>query len=182
MAEVKVTPTNPAQSAPERKRRSFVSGGRKFEIPGMVGDFLQIKGVWYRIHVFRGTPDRLAYALEGGYEFCSADELHINGVGIGDDALKSGNTDMGSRVSVVAGGELTSDNQALRLYVMKKRRDWYEEDLAEDHTAENTIRALSAGMAGGPAPAGADPSLRYTGSAVKGPVKLPEMFKAKPQR
>ena len=161
---------SPASSAPRRVPLSQAQ--RKLAVPEIPG---------YHLYWFRGSPDRIAAAQAAGYEFVKPDEVSLNNFGIGNDALKTGNTDLGSRVSMVAGGELTSDNQAMRLYLMKQKMEYYLEDQkAVEARSEQTTAALlgamqSGQMGGSPEDAGH----RYVD---KNRTAIPEMFRKKPQR
>ena len=94
---------------------------RKLEVP------FEIPG--YHLYWMRGTPERIQQAIRGGYEFVDQNEVQLNNNDLGGDAAAGGNTDMGSRVSYVAGqGDVDVTGQPVRLYLMKIRNEWYEED------------------------------------------------------
>jgi len=76
-----------------------------------------------------GTPDRIQRALDAGYEYVTRDEVYLNNKDLAGDASKTGNTDLGNGVSIVAGGD-SIDGQATRLHLMKIRQEWYDEDQA----------------------------------------------------
>lgn len=134
-------PANPVQkSKEERKRIPMSVPVQRLEAPDIPG---------YHLHWFLGTKERMARALDGGYEFVDNTELSINNVGLGGDSTLSGNTDMGSRVSVVSGEEVGKDGQPTRLVLMKIKQEWYEEDqkLVEARS-EQTAAALRGGLLG----------------------------------
>lgn len=79
----------------------------------------------FHCHWFNDYPGRISQALRGGYEFVSAEETHINPqdlAGYGG----SGNTDLGTRVSIVVGTD--DGDKGLRAYLMKIRSELYQED------------------------------------------------------
>ena len=132
---------NPAVSVEQRaevqvarRRRIPMSVSvRKLEVPDLPG---------YHLHWMLGEPDRIARAFNAGYDFVKEDELPGFRVGLGDEAGIQGNSDLGTRVSVVAGG-VGSDNQASRLYLMKLPLELYEEDMAaRDAQGQETVNAL----------------------------------------
>lgn len=103
----------------ERKRIPMSVPVSKLAVPDIPG---------YHLHWFRGDEVRIQRALDAGYEFVEDTEVKPNSVGLGQDSAASGNTDMGSRVSVVAGKEIGDDRQALRLILMKIKQEWWEAD------------------------------------------------------
>lgn len=68
-------------------------------------------------------------AEKAGYVFVEDDEVDIaNRDLIADDAAMSGNTDLGSRISMLSGGDPGPNGQIERLVLMKIRQEWWEED------------------------------------------------------
>lgn len=80
----------------------------------------------YHLHWINDYPGRIAQAIRGGYEFVSGEETHITSQDLGGDEAISGNTDLGSRVSVVVGRD--DNEKGLRAYLMKVRNEFYQED------------------------------------------------------
>lgn len=116
----KLNPANAKdKTTAERKRIPMSTPVQKLETPEIPG---------YHLHWFNGTADRLQRAVDGGYEFVDGQELKLNNVSLGGDSALSGNTDMGSRVSVVSGQEVGRDGQPIRMILMKIKQEWYEED------------------------------------------------------
>lgn len=115
---------NPANTgfsgSAERKRIPMSVPVQKLEVPEIEG---------YHTYWFRSDPARIQRALDGGYEFVDEKETQVNSVGLGNDSAASGNTDLGSRVSVVAGDEVGFDGQPVRLVLMKIKQEYHEEDL-----------------------------------------------------
>lgn len=162
-----ITPINPASrsSGAERKRIPMSVPVQKLSVPDIPG---------YHLHWFRGTPDRVERALAGGYEFVDEAETEVNDAGLGGTSTRTGNTDLGSRVSVLAGSEIGADGQPVRLLLMKIKQEWYEEDqkLVEERN-ESTIDML---LGGSQSAGGGDGSNRYVDRQR---TNLPDFFKRK---
>jgi len=97
----------------------------------------------YHLHWFRGA--RTARALQAGYEFVDPLEVTLVNTGLADDANKSGNSDLGSRVSVVAGDADPTSGGVERLYLMKIRQEWHDQDMAALEAKNETIAAALRG-------------------------------------
>jgi len=84
----------------------------------------------YHTHWMRGDAARIHQARKAGYEFVENDEVDMANMDLagGDDV--SGNTDLGTRVSISAGSEIGKDGQPERLILMKIRQEWWEADQA----------------------------------------------------
>lgn len=169
---------NPANSVErpvaERKRVPMTLPVLKLEVPEIPG---------YHLHWMEGTMQRIGQAERAGYEFVDESEVQINNSLLGGDATKSGNTDMGSRVSVIAGKEIGGDGQPVRLYLMKQKQEWYEEDqkiLERRNTsiAETLTASFRRGQVGGRAEGETDEDL---GRRYVNPVrtKVPDFFTPK---
>ncbi len=166
---MKGTP-NPASSVDgdvsERKRIPMTLPMQKLEVQEIPG---------YVLYWMRGTPSRIAQAQRAGYEFVNEDEVSLNNTSLGGDTLKSGNTDMGSRVSVVTGDEVGRDGQPVRLVLMKIKKEYWDEGqkvLLE--RSEKTAAAFRSGLVGADT-AGA--TMDFTNRYMKG--RVPDLFKAK---
>lgn len=157
-----------AKSVAERKRIPMSVPVQKLEAPDIPG---------YHLHWFNGTPERIQRALDGGYEFVDSRDMKINNVSLGGDSTASGNTDMGSRVSVVSGSEVDAHNQPVRLILMKIKQEWYDEDrkLIENRN-EQVAAALRGGLLGSEQDAAGDTNLRYIDKAK---TKIPDLFMPK---
>ena len=171
MALEKLNPGTKALPSGERKRIPMSVPVQKLEAADIPG---------YHLHWFNGTPERLQRALDGGYEFVDARDVQINNVSLGGDSAVSGNTDMGSRVSVVSGTEIGRDGQPVRLVLMKIKQEWYEEDqkLAEQRN-ERVAASVRGGMFGAEKDAPGDTQHRYVDKAR---TTLPDLFKPKRPR
>lgn len=167
----------PGKTAAERTRIPLSVPQRKLEVPNIPG---------YRLRWFRGTPQRLAQAERAGYEFVQPEEVALNNVVIGGDAKKDGNSDMGSRVSVIEGSETDGSGQAIRMYLMKQKEELWKEDQAiiqgrNDSVAAALTTGFAQGSVGG-RDAGetiADAQSRYVDRSRS---KIPELFRKKVNR
>ena len=113
-----VNPANaPEKSKPERKRIPMSMPTQRLQAPDIPG---------YHLHWH--VSGRVQRAIAGGYEFVSPEEIDVVNTGLADDASKSGNTDLGSRVSVSAGETLDEQGNEQRLYLMKIKQEWWDED------------------------------------------------------
>lgn len=163
---------NPATSTDtikaERKRIPMSVPVQRLAAPDIPG---------YHLHWFNGTPERISRALDGGYEFVDEREAQVNNVSLGSTSTASGNTDMGSRVSVVSGEQLGKDGQPMRLILMKIRQEWYEEDqkLVEGKN-EQVAASLRGGLIGSEQDRAGDTQHRYVD---KNRTKIPDMFTPK---
>lgn len=163
---------NPASTAdPDLEARKIVP----MTVPVQRLEVQEIPG--YVLYWMRGTPDRIAQAQRAGYDFVSEDEVTLNNRDLGGDATVSGSTDMGSRVSVIAGG-MGDDGQPVRLILMKiKKEHWDIGQKVLADRSEKTAAAFRAGLVGqDTAGATMDFSNRY----MKG--KVPDLFRAKTRR
>lgn len=152
----------------ERKRIPMSTPVQKLECPEIEG---------YHLHWFLNTPARIQRAVDGGYEFVDEREVRINSVGLGGDSAASGNTDMGSRVSVISGDAVGLDNQPSRLILMKIKQEWYEEDQqANEQRNDKVAEALRGGSIGAEQEKGTDVRHRYVD---KDRTKLPDIFTPK---
>ena len=114
------TPKNPATpvvpaNAAARKRIPMSIPQRQLEVPDIAG---------YHLHWFLGS--RIAHAQQGGYEFVDEKEVSLNNRSVATDATITGNADLGSRVSVIAG--TGANGQPEHLYLMKMREEWWQDD------------------------------------------------------
>ena len=131
----------------------------------------------YHLHWFNGSAERIARAQAGGYEFVDEREVSINSVGIGNASAVSGNTDMGSRVTIVSGQEVGKDGQPMRLVLMKIKQELYEEDqrLVEDRN-ELVAASIRGGFIGKQNDAPGDTQYRYVDQKK---TVIPDLFKPK---
>lgn len=157
-----------------RKRIPMSVPTRKLEVPAIPGYYTK----W-----IRGTPQRLAQAERAFFEFVRPEEIQLNNVSLGGDATKDGNTDLGGRVSVIEGSEIDSGGQAVRLYLMKQKWEYYLEDQAlsqqrNDSVADALTASYRQGIIGGRAEGetAEDAGLRYVDPRR---TRVPELFRRK---
>jgi len=160
---------SPATRAAEQRKRIPMSVPvQKLEVADMPG---------FHLHWFTGSPDRIQRALDGGYEFVDEREMQINNVSIGGDSAVSGNTDMGSRVSIVSGQEVGKDGQPVRLILMKIRSEWWDEDQKLVEQRNTKVRdSLMGGMVGAEQDKPGDAQHRYVDPKRSA---IPDFFKSK---
>ena len=168
----KSNPGTPAGSvAGERKRIPMSVPVQRLETADLPG---------FHLHWFISSPERLQRALDGGYEYVDEREMKINNVSLGGDSAVSGNTDMGSRVSIVSGQEIGKDGQPTRLILMKIRKEWWDEDQKLVEARNDKVRdSLLGGMIGAEKDANGDSQHRYVD---KSRTQIPDFFKPKRQR
>ena len=160
--------TDSKRTAAERKRIPMSVPVQRLEVPDIPG---------YHLHWFLGNAERLQRAQDGGYEFVNPREAQTNNVSLGGDSAVSGNTDMGSRVSVVSGQEVGKDGQPTRLILMKIKLEWWEEDQKLIEARNTKVRdSLLGGMVGAEQDAPGDRQHRYVD---KDRSTIPEFFKPK---
>lgn len=166
----------PGKPAAERKRIPLSVPQRKLEVPTIPG---------YKCRWFRGTPSRLAQAERAFYEYVSQDEIKewggLNDLRLGGDATRTGNTDMGSRVTIAD----STDDQGnmVPLVLMKQKMEYYTEDRAilqerNDSVVDALTAAYRRGDVGGRAEGetAEDAGLRYVDKARS---RVPEIFRRK---
>lgn len=118
---VKSASANPA-NAPEKRvtERNRIP----MNLPQLKLGVPEIPGFYLYWHLGQNIPR----ALKAGYEFVDAEEVELANSGLADDANKQGNSDLGSRVSTIAGGLIEGTPEPQRLYLMKIRNEWHEAD------------------------------------------------------
>lgn len=173
----KQNPSNsPERPQAEMKRIPLSVPVLKLQVPEIPG---------FHLHWFRGTSARVQQAQRAGYVFVHPSEVQLNDVAIGGDGKRGGNTDLGDRVSVVA-GDMDDQGQAIRLYLMKQPMEMHLEDdkILQDRNA-SVADALTAayrnGMVGGAAPGeGADDlAARYVNPTRS---RVPDLFRRKTKK
>ena len=103
----------------EKTRIPMSVPNQKLAVPDLPG---------YHCHWMLGTASRLAQAKRAGYTFVEDDEIDVMNFDIAGDPESSGNTDMGSKVSMVAGSDSAPGGDAVRLYLMKLPLELWELD------------------------------------------------------
>src|SRR5574340_311333 len=105
----KANPANGKLELPKGYRPMSV-GQRRLEVPRIDG---------YHLHWFRGTPGNIARAQQAGYEFVQKDEVSLNDFDLAGDGEDDKGSDLGSRVSVISGDDVSHNGQPGRIYFMK---------------------------------------------------------------
>ncbi len=119
-AQAMVEMSNPAQDqkAVQRKRPPRVPMAevrQRLQVPDIPG---------YRMYWFK--DENVPAAVDAYYEHVKRDELSTNPIGIGTSINESGNTDLGTNVSIIAGQNAAG--QPVRLNLMKLPLEYYQED------------------------------------------------------
>ena len=165
-----VNPSLVKDSKAERTRIPMSLPQQKLSVPDIPG---------YHLHWMNGNPGRISQALAAGYEFVEPGEVEVNNFGLADNAGADGNTDMGTRVSIVSGQDVGQDGQANRLYLMKIRQDWWGEDQAKlEDRNEQIATTLRGGADVGNNPNGSEN--RYVPESHK--KNVAELFTRKSRR
>src|SRR5262245_20011824 len=166
--------TEPGKAQAERKRIPLSVPQRKLEVPDVPG---------YHLRWIRGTPQRLRQAEQAGYEYVTPEDVQMNDLALGGDGSRHGSTDMGSRVSVVEGSETDGSGNAIRMYLMKQKLEFYREDQEIVQRRNNSIAnaltsSFAQGTVGGQAPGETqeDVGQRYVD---KSRSRLPDFFRPK---
>ncbi len=151
-----------------RDYKPMSSAQMKLEVPQKDG---------YHRHWFRGEPNRIYRAQQAGYRFVDPKEIDINNFDLGGDAKSSGNTDMGSRVSLITGDGLDNTGQPSRLYLMECPLELYEKSMS--HIADLN-EGVAAAVRGGQIGAEQDESAADTKTRY---VKdVPTLFDPRPNK
>jgi len=127
-----LNPANqPARRVTAETRIPMSSRNAKLAVPEIPG--------W---HLHWAIGSKVNRMLKAGYDFVDQSEVDLNNFDLAGDAGTSGNTDLGSRVSVAAGADVDSG----RLYLMKLPEEWWNEDCKRMEEANEKI---AAGIRGG---------------------------------
>jgi hypothetical protein len=152
-APVKSEPANPANvpqtRVTEATRIPMSLPQLKMSVPEIPG---------YYLYWFLGQ--NVPRALRAGYEFVNEWEVNPVSTDLAGDANSNGNTDMGTRVSIVAGGVIEGTAEPQRHYLMKLRQEWRDSDVEKlGETNERIAAALRGGapMPGQPTAPGETP-------------------------
>jgi len=111
-----------------RKRIPMSVPRQKLEVPDIPG---------FHCHWMADRPGRVPQALQAGYEFVDMGEISVQNTGLADDISLDGNNDLGTRVSVIGGIGMGGDVE--KLYLMKIRQEWWDEDQAELRQKNDSI-------------------------------------------
>lgn len=128
----------PAITVTDDTRVPMSAPDMKLTVPAIEG---------FVLHWFADRPGRIPRAMAAGYTFVDPSEVKIRNFGFAEDLVTSGNTDLGSKVSVHGG---TDDaGKAERLYLMKIKQEWYDKDTAlREETSDKIVASLRGGKLG----------------------------------
>jgi hypothetical protein len=145
------------------------AGTKKLDVPEREG---------YHRRWFRGDAGRIAKARRAGYEFVAPEDVALNNFDLGGDANASGNTDLGTRVSVISGDGADETGQPARMYLMECPIEYYEasRQIIEERNLD-IADALKGGRAG---QEGGDASMDQSNRYMRG--KAPDLFTPKNRR
>lgn len=150
-----------ANPANEKELRVTDDTRISMSLPHLMLQAPEIDG--YVLYWFADRPGRIARAQAAGYEFVNQDELTVNNFSVASSLADSGNTDMGTRVSVHGGA--AEGGGAERLYLMKIKKEWWDKDMElREQASDKTVQALRTGMTGADRDAMRDKAARYTRS------------------
>lgn len=127
-------------------------------IPQLMLEVPAIDG--YEMHWFADRPGRIPRAVQAGYEFVNPEEVKVNNFGIAADLMQTGNSDMGTRISVHGGTSESGGSE--RLYLMKIKKEWYDKDMAlREQNSDQVVNALKHGLVGSERDKMVDAAQRY---------------------
>lgn len=112
---------------------------QKLEMPKIPG---------YHTHWMRADESRIRQAMRAGYTFVEQADLDEIGVAarnfdVAGDATANGNSDLGSRITVLSGNETDATGRPVRLVLMKMPQEWRDADMkAQAESADRTVAAL----------------------------------------
>jgi len=148
---------NPANSPAQVKAEQTAKRARTpLSVPRTKMSVPDIPG--YHCHWFNDLQGRIAQALQGGYQFVESSEVALNSFSFGTVNTETGNTDLGTRVSLVVGD--IGEGRPLRAYLMKIPQELFQEDQGEiQKISDNIDQQIHRGTVG--AEGGGDFSNRY---------------------
>jgi len=156
------TPQSPAESREERTARLREERARvSMSVPQMKMKVPEIPG--YHMHWFNDAQGRIQRALRSGYEFVDPEEVDRHDFSLAGDSTKPGNSDLGSRVSMVVG--TNEAGQAMVAYLMKIKEELWriDQDLLQERNNQISA-ALKQGRIGMEGVDAQDLKQMYTGS------------------
>lgn len=161
-------PSNaPETGVPGRMRVPMSMPMRKLHVPDIPG---------YKLRWMMGTAVRIEQAQRGGYEFVQRGEVEMTSISPSNPRSADGNSDLGDRVSISAGGDLVEGSQGIRLYLMKIPEQFWNEDQALVDAEHERLAAAIRGD--GLEDKGADNTHRYVPEGAKNR----HIFQPKPRR
>lgn len=128
------------------------------EVPGFV------------LYWFADRPGRIVRAQRQGWVFVKSDEVDIpNFKTIAGDTTVSGNSDLGSRVSVY--GHTDERGAVVNLYLMKISDDkWKELEASREQQSDRVVDAIMGSRIGGEQEVGEGGQRRYSPKFIKNTI------------
>lgn len=109
-----------------------------------------IPGYYTYWHLGKNVPT----AMRAGYTFVDSEDMDVEQKGVANSAEESGSTDLGTRISVLAGGTTEDGLDSERLYLMKLPQPWRDSDMmgmaARNEDIAIALRAGKMGAEGDP--------------------------------
>lgn len=114
----------------QKEAISKAPAGRVTRVPVSQRNVLTVKGKDpnYVYRVVNDTDDRIAQFIEGGYELVDKEDTEVG------DKRASAGTAVGSKQQVSVG-------QGVKAYVMRIKKEWYDEDQARKQAFVNRQEA-----------------------------------------
>ncbi len=169
--ENKANPANAVERSVIPKDFQPMSAGvRKLEVPERPG---------FHRRWIRSDAGRIAKAQRAGYRFVDADAVDLNNFDLGGDAKESGNTDLGTRVSVISGDGADATGQPGRLYLMECPIEYYE---ASRSIIDDRNEAIAETLRGGNAGRGQNGESSYDAEKRYTKGSMPDLFTPKYSR
>ncbi len=140
MSDVKENPANDSQAIPE-DYIPMSAAVLKLNVKKKPG---------FHRHWFRGDVGRLMRAEQAGYRFVAKEDVYLTNTDLGGDAKTSGDTDLGSRVSVISGDEVDpATGQPGRLYLMECPDHLYERSVKYlEEQSKGIVQTIAGGTVG----------------------------------
>ena len=123
-------------------------------------------------HWFRGTPDRIAQALQAGYTFVDAAEVNLNNFDVAGYSSVGGNSSLGSHVEAIS-GDLNQNNEAGKLLLMECPIEYFE---ASQDVIKERNDAVAASITGGLVGAGESGETSQDAGTRYRKGKIPDLF------
>ncbi len=129
----------PVGAAPEKRARSMTR--IPMSVPQLRLEVPELEG--YFLYWFLGKS--VQRAMRAGYTFVEDGDVDVPNLNVAGDASASGSSDMGSRISVIAGGLDEGTAEPQRLYLMKIPQELRDEDVQRIEAANERIAAALRG-------------------------------------
>jgi hypothetical protein len=117
--QVSNAPVAETTNGVRRKRGTFNGTSQKLAVNAS-----KLVDQGYHVHIVNDMDNRVNELLDRGYEFVLSHEIE----GISTNTV-SRNTDIGDKVRFLVGTQ--KNGEPLQAYLMKIKKEWYEEDMQE---------------------------------------------------